>query len=178
MPDSTPTLPSARLQEITALPDVPIGVYLQGIVDWYGAQAAHGIVIESLAHRISEAVREHQEMRAQIRELEADRTRLEQCRNDVYMLAHRIRRNKGGAETVDKLLGHVLRICEQAGAALSPFRAEPALSGRWVPSSEYTEMQLAHIRAYEPNRWRVDDDSLGYVWELLEPSTLSEAEPS
>lgn len=47
--------------------------------------------------------------------------------------------------------------------------------GRWVQSSEYTEIQLTHIRACEPHRWRVDEDGLGFVWEPMPvPSTGDE----
>lgn len=45
--------------------------------------------------------------------------------------------------------------------------------GYWRPSSEYSEMALAHIRACEPERWVVTDDALGYVWVGPLPVTLS-----
>lgn len=53
-------------------------------------------------------------LRAQAMEAET----LRQCRDDVYLLAHRIKRNPGKMELFD----HVIRICESAGAKFSPLR--------------------------------------------------------
>jgi len=46
-------------------------------------------------------------------------------RDNVYLLAHRIRRNADPA-----LVAHIIRICEEAGATLSPLR------GASLPSPE------------------------------------------
>lgn len=54
-----------------------------------------------------------------IAQLTRERDSLLLCRDDVYLLAHRIRLNSSAPD----LIGHIIRICEERGASLSPFRS-------------------------------------------------------
>lgn len=106
-------------------------------------------------------------------QLEQERREYELFRDNIFMLAHRMRRNRT-PENVAHCIAHTIRLCDECGAKANILRGTQGNPGQipfvdgeghWVGSHKYTEMQLAHIRACEPHRWRVDDNCLGYVWE-------------